>query len=310
MLSNKLFQSYQRKSQFLTQQFLYYTSRAHPKPTPLFTIQSGLTKILEGIEERKAKRVIRWECRERNNYKHKLDGPYRNQDETIELALNLNLDPRKPGQNLRGSVLLPNGTGKSRTKKILVFTTSSEVGDSLRALGISDLEVGEADLLERIVDGDLPVTTIERIIASQDMMGQIQKKAARLLGPRGLMPNSKMGTLVPSPDELEPLLNELEKSRPYRTDKEGIVHVAIGKGSMGEQKLMENLGAVIKEIYESKPESYGKSKKGSKSKASSKGQYVLRAHLGATQSRGTIRLDPRTVDPTSPSYMSETLKNI
>lgn len=224
--------------------------------------------------------------------------------------MNLNLDPRKPGQNLRGSVLLPNGTGKSRTKKILVFTTNSEVGDSLRALGISDLEVGETDLLERIVNGDLPVTAIERIIASQDMMGQIQKKAARLLGPRGLMPNSKMGTLVPSPDELEPLLNELEKSRPYRTDKEGIVHVAIGKGSMGEQKLMENLGAVIKEIYENKPESYGKSKKGSKSKVSSKGQYVLRAHLGATQSRGTIRLDPRTVDPTSPSYMSETLKSI
>mmetsp|Transcript_12314 Transcript_12314/g.18058 ORF Transcript_12314/g.18058 Transcript_12314/m.18058 type:complete len:176 (+) Transcript_12314:696-1223(+) len=169
-----------------------------------------------------------------------------------------------------------------------------------------NLEIGAEELLDRIVDGDLPVTTIERIIASQDMMGQIQKKAARLLGPRGLMPNAKMGTLVPSPDKLEPLLNELGNSRPYRTDKEGIVHVAIGKASMGTEKLIGNLEAVLKEIYENKPETYGKSKKGKK--ASSKGPYVLRAHLGATQSRGTIRLDPRTVDPSSPSYMSDTLK--
>lgn len=306
MLSNIILQTQQRSSRVVTQHFLYYTSRAHPKPTPLFSVQSGLAKVLEGIEERKEKRVIRWECREKNNYKYKLDGPYRNQDETIEFALNLNLDPRKPGQNVRGSVVLPNGTGKTQSKKILAFTKSSDVSDRLCAMSQDNLETGADELLDRVVSGDLPVTTIERIIASQDMMGQIQKKAARLLGPRGLMPNSKMGTLVSSPDELETLINELGNSRPYRTDKEGIIHIAIGKGSMGTEKLIGNLEAVLKKIYESKPETYGKSQKGKK--ASSKGPYVLRAHLGATQSKGTVRLDPRTVDPSSPSYMSDTLK--
>lgn len=188
MLSNIILQTQQRSSRVVTQHFLYYTSRAHPKPTPLFSVQSGLAKVLEGIEERKEKRVIRWECREKNNYKYKLDGPYRNQDETIEFALNLNLDPRKPGQNVRGSVVLPNGTGKTQSKKILAFTKSSDVSDRLCAMSQDNLETGADELLDRVVSGDLPVTTIERIIASQDMMGQIQKKAARLLGPRGLMP--------------------------------------------------------------------------------------------------------------------------
>lgn len=204
------------------------------------------------------------------------------------------MDPRKPGQALRGSVSLPHGTGKQI--RVAVFTQDTDAAQ--QALDNGAAHAGGEELVDKIVSGEIPITAFDRSLASQDMMGYLSGKLARTLGPRGLMPNAKVGTLVKSPADLVAQLEgQLAGKLQYRTDKGGIVHAAVGKGSFGHDKLMENIRAVIDELYNAKPEAYGKGKKASKNAV-----YVLKTHVSATQGGG-VRVDLRTVDPASSFFM-------
>mmetsp|Transcript_9406 Transcript_9406/g.15634 ORF Transcript_9406/g.15634 Transcript_9406/m.15634 type:complete len:313 (-) Transcript_9406:202-1140(-) len=275
-----------------------YKSRAHPEPKAVVSVHSALNQVLGGIDERKQKREVNWVRRADARIKKgvKEDGIYRNQDETVEFALNLNLDPRKPGQNLRGAVSLPHGTGK--VVKVAVFTADEAAAKHALLQGAS--YAGGEDLVDQLVDGSLTVDSFDRTVASQDMMGYLSKKMARTLGPRGLMPNAKVGTLVKNSDAIATILSaQLAGQAQFRTDKAGIIHIGVGKGSFGKEKLVDNIRAVISELYQSKPDAYGKGKKPSKT-----AQYVLRGHLTATQGKG-LNLDLRTIDPSSTYYMSD-----
>jgi len=274
----------------------WYHSRAHPKPIPEFAITDAISSLLDDVERRKRRRQ-----RKMKRQGVAAEGKT-HPDETVELALNLNLDPRKPGQALRGSIALPNGTGKKQIG-CLVFTTDPEVADAAKKAGA--LYAGGESLIEEIVAGQIPIDSIERSLATQEIMSTLGKKVARILGPRGLMPNTKEGTLLPTGQQLLEMLDTqlAGKQVSYRTEKEGIVHVPVGKGSFGPEKLIENIGQVMKTVFEAKPENYGKKKKSGK--AVGKGtKYLLRASVSTTQGKG-IRLDPRTVDPGSLFFLSK-----
>jgi len=291
-----------------------YVSRAHPKPIPTFPITEALQFVLEDCERRREKRErkeIFYNMRvEKQKEQNKTMPAWTrgHPDETIELALNLNLDPRKPGQSLRGSVSLPHGTGK-KTANCVVFTNDPEAQE--KALAAGAYRAGGESLVDEIVQGDIPVTSFQASVATTDIFAALSKKAARLLGPRKLMPNAKVGTLVDTPEELvEAVRTQVSgKELMYRTEKDGIVHVAVGKYSMGKDKILENIGEFLKELFNAKPESYGK---GKQKVAAKKGQavkktqpqYVLRAHICSTQSKG-FRIELRTIDPTSPFFMTD-----
>ncbi len=238
------------------------------------------------------------------------DGPYRNQDETIELALNLNLDPRKPGQALRGSLSLPHGTGKK--VNVLVFTPDDEEETIAQAKAAGATHAGGASLIESIQNGDIPVPMFDRALATPDMMPSLSK-IARILGPRGLMPNAKLGTIQP-PDQIAGAVKAQAAGMvQYRTDKVGIIHAGIGKGSFSAEELSDNIRAFMDEIQKVKPENYGKGKKkgGGGAKGGKKGgsgsskneKYYLSAFLTSTQERGSLNIDLRTLDPSSSSFM-------
>jgi len=276
-----------------------YVSRAHPRPVPEFTVTEAMQMVLEGIEERKEKRAKKWE---RNAPKRqakglKDDGPYRNQDETVELAINLNLDPRRQGQALRGSLVLPNGTGK--TIQCLVLSKDADVAEKAKAAGH---EAGGDDLLEKLIAGGVPLDTFQRALCTKDILPDVQKKAARLLGPRGLMPNPKTNTVFDEGSVLLEKLEEQSNTITYRTESSGIMHFPVGKGSFESKQLLDNLQAICQTVQDQKPESYGKGKK--KKKMGKNVKYWIRAHLTSTQGKG-IRMDLRTVDPTSPFFMKD-----
>jgi large subunit ribosomal protein L1 len=276
-----------------------YVSQAHPRPVPEHPVNDALKMVLEGVEERKATRLKMWE---RNAPKRQAkgltdNGPYKNQDETVELAINLNLDPRKPGQALRGSLLLPHGTGKRII--CLVLTNDKEVAEKAKAEGH---HAGGEALLEQILSGEIPLDTFQRALCTKDIFPDVQKKAARLLGPRGLMPNAKTNTVFDEGSTMLEILKEQSNTITYRTETSGIVHFPIGKGSFESDKLLDNLQAICQTIQDLKPETFGKGKK--KKKMGKNVKYWLRAHLSSTQGKG-VRMDLRTVDPTSPFFMKD-----
>jgi len=234
-------------------------------------------------------------------------GPYRNQDETVELSINLNLDPRRPGQALRGSLMLPHGTGK--TVSCLVFSSDPSVVQRAQEAGH---KAGGEELVDRIINGqEEPLDQYQRALATKEMMPQIQKQLARLLGPRGLMPNPKTNTIFDDGALLLQSLNEQANTITYRTDASGILHFVLGKGSFSSEQLLDNFQTICQTVQEIKPETYGKGKKKKKSgsgggkKTSKNVKYWLRAHLTATQGQGSVRMDLRSVDPTSPFFMKE-----
>jgi large subunit ribosomal protein L1 len=234
-------------------------------------------------------------------------GPYRNQDETVELAINLNVDPRRPGQALRGSLALPHGTGK--TVSCLVFTSDLNIAKKAEEAGH---KAGGVELIDRILEGTESLDAYQRAMATKDVLPQVQKQLARLLGPRGLMPNPKTNTIFDDGDALLKSLTEVANTITYRTDPSGILHFALGKGSFTSEQLLDNFQIICQTIQDIKPESYGKGKKkkssggGSGKKKTSKNvKYWLRAHLTATQAKGSVRMDLRSVDPTSPFFMKE-----
>lgn len=197
---------------------------------------------------------------------------------------------------------MPHGSGK--TVKCVVFTSDKQAAQ--QALEQGALHAGGEEIVNQILDGSIPLD-FDRALATPDMQGILGQKLARMLGPRGLMPNAKVGTLVPSPDKIPRVLQQqLAGQVQYRTDKTGIIHLGIGKGSFGLEKLLDNLKTTFYEIYEVKPESFGKGKKG-KSSSSKNQKYFLKAHLTSAQGK-SVKLDLRTVDPTSVFFMGDVIE--
>lgn len=185
-------------------------------------------------------------------------------DETIEVHLRMGIDPRYPEQQVRGVVTLPNGTG--RQVRILVFAGPDGQGTA-RDAG-ADF-VGAEDLAERIQAG---WTDFDIVLATPDMM-RVVGRLGRVLGPRGLMPSPKTGTIVPG-EELPRVIEEARLGRvEFRVDKTANIHVPIGKASFDESKLMGNLSSLMEAVMAAKP-------------ASLKGNYIHRATLTSTMGPG------------------------
>ncbi|NPA50435.1 MAG: 50S ribosomal protein L1 [Epsilonproteobacteria bacterium] len=189
-----------------------------------------------------------------------------NFDETVEIALNLNVDPRHADQMIRGSVVLPHGTGKD--VKVAVFAKGAKA-DEAKAAG-ADI-IGDDELISQIQQGKID---FDIVIATPDMMGTLGK-VARILGPKGLMPNPKTGTVTM--DVATAVKNAKSGQVNFRVDKKGNIHAGIGKVSFDTQKLEENLKAFVEKINKSKP-------------ASSKGRYIKNGALSLTMSP-SIKLD-------------------
>ncbi|HOA83175.1 MAG TPA: 50S ribosomal protein L1 [Thermodesulfovibrio thiophilus] len=183
-------------------------------------------------------------------------------DETVEMAINLGVDPKKSDQVVRGTVVLPHGTGKQ--VRVLVFAKGEKEKEAEEA-GAD--YVGAEDLIEKIQQGWLE---FDRVIATPDMMGQVGK-LGKILGPRGLMPNPKLGTVT---FDVGRAVKEAKGGKiEYRTDKGGVVHVPIGKLSFDREKLVENAMAVLKSIIKAKP-------------PTSKGKYIKKVTLSSTMGPG------------------------
>src|SRR5471030_996142 len=183
-------------------------------------------------------------------------------DETVEIAMNLNVDPRKADQNLRGTVMLPNGTGK--TLRVAVFARGDRAKEA-EAAG-ADI-VGAEDLAEKIQAGEL---NFDRCIATPDMMA-IVGRLGKVLGPRGLMPNPKLGTVTPNVAEAVRAAKGGQVE--FRAEKAGIVHAGIGKVSFTEDALVENVRAFVGAISRSKPTGV-------------KGTYIKKVSLSSTMGPG------------------------
>ena len=179
-------------------------------------------------------------------------------DETIEIAINLNIDSRKSDQNIRGVTLLPAGTGKSL--RVAVFAKGPKA-DEARKAG-ADI-VGDEDLAEKIQAGEI---NFDRCIATPDMMGLLGK-LARVLGPRGLMPNPKLGTVTM--DVAEAIKAAKGGQVEYRAEKAGIVHAGIGKASFSAEDIEKNLRSFVDAIMKAKPTGI-------------KGSYVKKISLSST----------------------------
>ena len=194
----------------------------------------------------------------------------RNFDETVEAAFRLGVDPRKADQMIRGAVSLPNGTGK--TVRVAAFTQGPAAQEAKDAG--ADV-VGADDLVDRIQAGFLD---FDVAIATPDMMGKVGK-LGRLLGPRGLMPNPKTGTVTP---EVGKAVSDFKGGRiEYRTDRYGNVHMPIGKVSFTPQALVENYQAGLDELLRVKP-------------AAAKGKYLKSVTISSTMGPG-VRVDPTKI---------------
>ena len=298
-----------------------YVTRAHPTPLPTAPIEDALQRLLSEMDDRHLHRLQRWENNKEKRVNQRVtylsargrpshpseadvraeaaDKEYRRMDESVEVALQLNLDPRKPGQALRGSLSLPHGNGKKFG--VAVFTDNMELAKE--ALDNGAVVAGGAQLIEDIKNGSVSLTSFQRTLATPEMMPQLSA-IARLLGPRGLMPNPKLNTIQPQDQILATLEQQQSGISNYRTDKEGIVRIGIGRGSFGIDKLMDNMRELMNEIQSVKPESFGKGKKGKGGSAAKGTKYYLKAHLSTTQSKGSVLVDLRTIDPTSTFFMS------
>jgi large subunit ribosomal protein L1 len=196
-------------------------------------------------------------------------------DETAELAVRLNVDPRQADQNVRGAVVLPNGTG--RTIRVLVLAKGEKEREA-RDAG-ADF-VGGEDLIKRIQEENW--LDFDRVIATPDIMGAVGR-IGKILGPRGLMPNPRVGTVT---FDVAKAVGEVKAGKvDYRVDKAGVVHAPIGKLSFGEAKLAENAHALLDAIIRSKP-------------ASAKGNYIKSVAISATMGPG-VRVDPAAATRTA-----------
>jgi large subunit ribosomal protein L1 len=192
-------------------------------------------------------------------------------DETVEISMRLGVNPKHADQMVRGTVVLPHGTGKS--KRVLVIAGGEKVKEA-EAAGAD--HVGGADLVAKIQEGWLD---FDAVVATPDMMKEVGK-LGRVLGPRGMMPNPKTGTVT---FDVNAAVSEIKAGKvEFRVDKTAIVHVAVGKLSFDDQKLRENTEALVQAVNRAKP-------------AAAKGRYMLSMHIASTMGPG-VAVDPASVE--------------
>jgi large subunit ribosomal protein L1 len=192
-------------------------------------------------------------------------------DETLELAIRLGVDPRQADQNVRGTVVLPHGTGRS--VRVAVFAKGEKEREAKEA-GAD--YVGAEDLVKKIQEENW--LEFDNAVATPDMMGMVGR-IGKILGPRGLMPNPKLGTVT---FDVAKAVSELKAGKiEFRVDKAGIVHLPFGKASFGRDKLLANASAALASILKAKP-------------ASAKGNYVLTVSVSSTMGPG-IKINPLAV---------------
>jgi large subunit ribosomal protein L1 len=190
------------------------------------------------------------------------ESSYTKFDESVDLAFNLGIDPKKSDQMVKGSVILPHGIGKK--VKVLVFAKGEKEKEAVDAG--ADI-VGAEDLVEKISKGWLD---FDKTVATPDMMGLVGK-LGKILGPRGLMPNPKLGTVT---FDISRAVKEIKAGKvEYKAEKAGIIHVPIGKVSFADQKLFDNAKAVVDSILKAKP-------------ATSKGKYLKKLSISSTMGPG------------------------
>lgn len=183
-------------------------------------------------------------------------------DETVEAAVRLGVDPKRADQQVRGAVVLPNGTGK--TQRVLVFAKGEKAKEA-EAAGAD--YVGDEDMVNKVSQGWMD---FDVVVATPDMMGQVGK-LGRILGPKGLMPNPKTGTVT---FEVEKAISDIKAGKvEYRVDKAGNIHAPIGKVSFDTEKLSENLETLLETLVKAKP-------------AAAKGQYVRSVTVSSTMGPG------------------------
>ena len=192
--------------------------------------------------------------------------------EAIDVAVRLGVDAKKSDQQVRGSTVLPAGTGKS--VRVAVFAPAGAKADEAAAAGAE--AVGMDDLAEKMIAGDL---NYDVVIATPDAM-RVVGKLGQVLGPRGLMPNPKVGTVTPN--VAEAVKNAKAGQVQYRTDKAGIVHATIGRASFAEADLRENFDALLDAVVKAKP-------------AAAKGQYLKKVAVSSTMGLG-VRVDTSSVN--------------
>ncbi len=191
-------------------------------------------------------------------------------DETVDVAINLGVDPKYSDQMVRGAVTLPNGLG--RTVRVAVFCSGEKEAEAKEAG--ADI-VGGAELVEKVQGGWLE---FDKAVATPDMMAQVGK-IGRVLGPRGLMPNAKTGTVT---FDVAKAVDELKSGKvEFRVDKAGVLHASIGKVSFGAEKLLENFKALLDTVNRLRP-------------SSAKGTYMKALSVASTMGPG-VKLDPLTV---------------
>ena len=179
-------------------------------------------------------------------------------DATVEVALRLGVDPRKADQMVRGTVNLPHGTGK--TARVLVFATGERAEQAVAAG--ADL-IGDDEMIEKVAKG---FTDFDAVVATPDLMGKVGR-LGRVLGPRGLMPNPKTGTVTP---DVAKAVTDIKGGKiEFRVDRHGNLHFIIGKVSFGEQQLLENFQAALDEVNRLKP-------------SAAKGRYIKKAVVSTT----------------------------
>lgn len=197
-------------------------------------------------------------------------------DETVEISMNLGVDPRHSDQMVRGVVSLPHGTGK--TMRVAVFAKDAKA-DEAREAG-ADV-VGAEDLMEQVQGGSID---FDRVIATPDMMA-IVGRLGKVLGPRGLMPNPKLGTVTPNVADAVKAAKAGQVE--FRVEKAGIVHAGIGKTSFSEENLLANAAAFVDAIQKAKP-------------TGAKGTYVKRVSVSSTQGAG-VRVDTASLGTSAPA---------
>ena len=195
-------------------------------------------------------------------------------DETIEVALRLGVDPRKADQMVRGTVNLPNGTGK--TARVLVFATGEKAADALAA-GAD--EVGADELIDKIAGGYLD---FDAVVATPDLMGKVGR-LGRVLGPRGLMPNPKTGTVTM---DVAKAVTDIKGGKiEFRVDRHANLHFIVGKASFSDQQLTENFFAALDEVLRLKP-------------SAAKGRYLKKVTVASTMGPG-VAVDPTRTKPSA-----------
>jgi large subunit ribosomal protein L1 len=228
--------------------------------------------VKRGKKGRKVREVVdiskRYEFVE--GVKLALESSYVRFDESVDLAIRLGVDPRRADQMVRGTVVLPNGTGKS--VRVLAFAKGEKEKEALEA-GAD--HAGGDELITKIKGGWLE---FDKTVATPDMMGTVGK-IGKILGPRGLMPNAKLGTVT---FDLGKAIKEIKAGKiDFRVEKSGIIHAAVGRVSFGADKILENISTFMETIVRLKP-------------AASKGTYIRSVAVSTTMGPG-IKIDPANV---------------